>query len=271
MNWWGKIIGGVCGLLIGGPLGLILGILVGHSFDRGLLMHRHSASGPQQAQAQQAFFNAAFSVMGHIAKADGRVSEAEIQTVRAVMSRMGLDEARRQQAILLFERGKQADFDLDKTLTELIQACHRNKVLLRMFVELQLQVALADGGLNAAKQRVLQAICQRLGFAPLNFMFFEQLFGFQQQYQQGSQQSYRRAPSHPKQLKLEDAYAVLGVTASATDVEVKRAYRRLMSQHHPDKLVSKGLPEEMLKLATEKTQNIKAAYDRVCAARGTLK
>jgi DnaJ like chaperone protein len=64
---------------------------------------------------------------------------------------------------------------------------------------------------------------------------------------------------------------VLGVAAGATDAEVKTAYRRLMNQHHPDKLVAKGLPEEMVALATEKTQEIKAAYDTVKAARGELR
>lgn len=268
MNFWGKIIGGFFGFLLGGPLGMFFGIMVGHVFDRGLY-HQWHTSFNQQASAQHAFFNATFLVMGYVAKADGRVSEAEIQAARNVMSRMGLNETQRQRAIELFNQGKQPDFDLDAALTRLIQACHHNKVLLRMFVETQMQSAQADGHLSAAKQKVLQTICQRLGFAPLNFSFFEDLFNFQRNYQQGyqqQQQGYR--PRQPAQLNLHDAYILLGIKESASDVEVKRAYRKLMSQHHPDKLVSKGLPEEMMKLATEKAQNIKAAYERICDARG---
>ncbi len=272
MAIWGKIIGGICGLLLAGPLGLLLGVIIGHFFDRGMHAQRWHF-GADQHQAQQAFFNATFLVMGYIAKADGRVSEAEIQAARKAMQRLGLSEAHKQQAMLLFQRGKQADFNLEQTLAELIQACHHNKILLRLFIELQLQAALADSGLNPTKQRILQTICQRLGFAPLNFVFFEQLFGFQQRYQHqhsqgGYQQQHNYRGASSTQLRLEDAYALLGVAATATDVEVKRAYRRMMSQHHPDKLVAKGLPEEMMKIATEKTQNIKAAYDRICDARG---
>lgn len=269
ITWWGKIIGAFCGFLLAGPLGLLLGAFIGHGFDRGLHRQRYSFTGADQTQAQQAFFKATFLVMGHIAKLDGRVSEAEIQAARDTMARMGLDEQHKQQAIEFFQQGKQPDFNLTQALADLMQTSRHNRVLLQLFIELQLQAAMAGGSLSQAKQRALQAICQQIGVAPLNFMFFEDLFQFNRNYRQGYQQSYQqqyRAPQRA-QLRLEDAYALLGVPASATDADVKRAYRRLMSQHHPDKLIAKGLPEEMLKVATEKTQNIKAAYERICEAR----
>ena len=151
-----------------------------------------------------------------------------------------------------------------------MQACHRNKVLLKLFVEIQMQTALAERHLTPDKQKVLQKICQYLGFAPLNFSFFEHLFNFEQAFrQQSSQQQGHYQSSHYRhQLNLQDAYAILGISTSATPAEIKKAYRKQMSQHHPDKLLAKGLPEEMIKIATEKTQNIKAAYDRICAAKG---
>jgi DnaJ like chaperone protein len=268
MSIWGKIIGGLCGLMLGGPFGLVLGVIIGHIFDRGLAQHRQGwqFNTGNQSEAQRVFFNATFLVMGHLSKADGRVSEAEIRAARAVMDRMGLNEKLRQQAMELFARGKQTDFNLDQTLQELLQTSHHNKILLRLFLELQMSVANADG-LSPAKQRILQYISQRLGFAPLNFAFFEDIFRQYYQQQQGSQQQgYRPVSRHAPSLN--EAYGVLNIPESSTDENVKKAYRRLMSQHHPDKLVSKGLPEEMLKLATEKTQNIKAAYERICAARG---
>jgi DnaJ like chaperone protein len=277
MSYWGKLIGGFCGLLLAGPFGLLLGIIIGHIFDRGLTRGGWHVGAGNQAQSQQAFFNATFLAMGYIAKADGRVSEAEIQAARSAMDRMGLGEAQRQKAMDLFTQGKQSDFNLDQTLTDLLQACHRNKTLLRMFVELQVQAARADGVVSPQKQQVLQQICQRLGFAPLSFVSFEDLFGaFARGYQQAHQQQgyggyrqYSQQTAPPRyQTSLKDAYTLLNITEAATDADVKRAYRRMMSQHHPDKLVSKGLPEEMIKLATEKTQNIKAAYEQICAARG---
>jgi DnaJ like chaperone protein len=271
MTIWGKLIGGFCGFLLAGPFGLFLGVIIGHMFDRGLRRSYWHFGAGHQAEAQQAFFKATFLVMGYIAKADGRVSEAEIQAARNVMQQMGLNENMRQQAMDLFTQGKQPDFNLEQTLTQLLQSCHRNKVLLRLFLELQMRAAQADGALSQQKQRVLQMLAQRLGFAPLNFVFFEDLFGFNARQQQGYQQNYQqhtyRAPPR-QQFPLRDAYILLGVSETSSDAEVKRAYRRLMSQHHPDKLVSKGLPEGMIKLATEKTQNIKAAYDSICAARG---
>lgn len=274
MHVWGKIIGGLCGLLVGGAIGLIIGVAIGHWFDRGLGQSLWHGGGAGQAQAQQAFFDATFLVMGHIAKADGRVSEAEIENARNVMRRLNLNETLKQRAIQLFNQGKQPDFNLDQTLLRLTQACHRNRVLLRMFLEIQFQAVLAEGTPSAAKQRILQQICQRFGIPPLNFAFFNNFFnygqtgyqqqGYQRYSQQGSYSNFGRSP----QQDLNEAYSTLGITASATDAEVKRAYRRLMSQHHPDKLVSKGLPEEMIKLATEKTQTIKAAYEQICAVRG---
>lgn len=263
MRIWGKIIGGFFGFLLGGPIGLIIGIFIGHLFDRGLSIQSFNTSANSEAQA--AFFNATFLVMGHIAKADGRVSEAEINAARSIMNRMGLNEEQRQRAIRLFEEGKQPQFNLEQTLTHLSQACHGSRVLLRMFVEIQSQNALADGHLSPAKQQILQTICRYLGFAPLNFAFFEDFFGgFQRGYQQ-QHQHYQRGNSHSQ---LQEAYQTLEVPQTATLPEIKKSYRKLMSQHHPDKLMAKGLPEGMVKLATEKTQKIQAAYEKICAARG---
>jgi DnaJ like chaperone protein len=272
MNIWGKLIGGFFGFLLAGPLGLILGVFIGHLFDKGLAKNQAWTffSTVNPTVAQQAFFDSTFLIMGHIAKLDGRVSEAEIQAARSIMQRLGLTEAMRQKAIDLFNQGKQATFDLEKTLQSLVQACHHNKILLKLFVEIQMQTALAEQPLSHAKQRVLQKICQYLGFAPLNFSFFEHIFNFEQAFRQQSsqQQDYYQESRSRHQLNLQDAYAILGVSEHATPAEIKKAYRKLMSQHHPDKLLAKGLPEEMIKIATEKTQNIKAAYERICAAKG---
>lgn len=272
MNIWGKLIGGFFGFLLAGPLGLLLGVFIGHLFDRGFSRNQGwTFSSVNPTVAQQVFFDSTFLVMGHIAKLDGRVSEAEIQAARTIMNRLGLTEAMRQKAIELFNQGKQSDFDLEKTLKQLAQTCHRNKVLLKLFVEIQMQTALAEQPISRKKQQVLQKICQNLGFAPLNFSFFEHIFNFEQAFRQQSnqqQQGHYQSSHSRHQLNLQDAYAILGVSEGATPTEIKKAYRKQMSQHHPDKLLAKGLPEEMIKIATEKTQNIKAAYDRICAAKG---
>ncbi len=261
--FWGKLIGGLLGFLFAGPIGAIIGVIVGHYFDRGMYfttLRRWSGSAQQTIKAQQVFFSATFSVMGHVAKADGRVSESEIKVARAIMKRMMLGSEQQKRAIELFTLGKQPNFDLHTTLLNLREACRNQRMLLRMFIEIQMQAAIAEGSIGPNKRRILELICETLGFAPN----FTQFGGYEQaQYQQQRQYRYQRPPPPP----TKDPYKVLGISATATNAEVKRAYRKLISQHHPDKLVSKGLPEEMMKLATEKAQEIQKAYDDIMKTR----
>lgn len=269
MAIYGKIIGGFFGALLAGPIGVVLGVIIGHAFDRGFIIS-HTFSPYQQhaqTQAQEVFFNSTFLVMGHVAKADGYVSEKEIQASEAIMTRFGLRGALKQKAINLFREGKQPTFNLEQTLNQLYQACHRNPILLQMFMDIQWQVAHADGALSPKKQQVLQTISQRLGITFYDFSAFEDFF---RAGQGGAYQShYQHRPTQPPPREtLADAYKLLGVLESASDAEVKKAYRRLMSQNHPDKLIAKGLPEEMVKVATQKTQNIRKAYEAICKARG---
>lgn len=255
--WFGKIIGMILGLILFGPIGLIIGYVIGQQLDRYL------QSTWQQGHwaAQNVFFNVTFKVMGYLAKADGRVSEREIQIARTIMQRMGLNEQQRLQAIELFNQGRDGNINLIQELSQLKQACHSQQVLLRMFLEIQFQAAMADGYLSLAKQQILQQLCMELGIAPMNFADF----GYQRQHysHQRSQQQTFSTKSN-----LDKAYSLLNIAKTASNAEVKKAYRKLMSQNHPDKLVSKGLPDSMIKLATEKTQQIQAAYDQICAARG---
>jgi len=253
MAWWGTLLGGTLGFMLGGPLGALLGAALGRNFDHGF--QHQAAFGPgQRERVQAAFFTATFSVMGHIAKADGRVTHDEIATTETVMSRMQLDPGQRKAAIRLFHQGKAHDFPLDEVLAQLLQECHRRRNLLQMFLEIQIATAMADGRLHNAERNLLYRIGTQLGF---DHRSIEQLL---------------HLASHPGSsatggVSLEEAYAMLGIDSKASDAEVKKAYRRLMNQHHPDKLISRGLPEEMIQVATEKTQQIKAAYERVKASR----
>lgn len=264
MNWAGKIGGMIIGFMVGGPLGLLVGLLIGHLFDQRWLRRLLISPSPsvRQVKTQQVFFNATFRVMGSVAKSDGRVSENEIRQAQLLMRQMGLDQNLRREAIRLFTEGKQPEFNLSATIEELKQACLFQPALLRVFLEMQIQMAYADGGnISERKRRVLRNICQQMGISPLHFQQFEQRF-------RGEQTGYRYQSSQPDpQTQLQRAYQLLGVGPSANDAEVKKAYRRLMSQHHPDKLMSKGLPPEMIKMATQKTQQIKSAYEQICQAR----
>lgn len=267
MSWWGKVLGGAFGSVLGGPLGGLLGAAVGHGFDRGLDGLRQAAGDPaERERVQMAFFTTTFAVMGHLAKTDGRVTPDEIGFAEAVMAHMALGPAQRQAAIKLFREGKAPDFGLDAALAQFRSVARGRTSVLRMFLEIQVQAAYADGGMAPAERRLLAHICQRLGFSPWELDHIDALVRATKRFSGGGP----KQPSAPRHApdRLSEAYAVLGVARAAGDAEIKRAFRKLMNQHHPDKLVAKGVPEEMVRLATEKTREIKDAYDVVRESRG---
>ncbi len=270
MTWLGKLIGFLIGAALFGPVGAIIGLFVGHVYDKSRQTPNLHAI---QTEAQQAFFDTTFAVMGHIAKADGRISEDEINVARAIMQRIGLTETQKKKAIDEFTRGKQSDFNLEANLKFLMRMCHHHRNLLKMFLEIQIQSAYATGAASPKQQQILQIICNILNMPQLNFTLLNLLYGraqYQQNhYQQQSNYSYQQysAQQNPNALSLQECYAILDINATATDAEVKKAYRRMMNQNHPDKLVAKGLPEKMVKLATEKTQRIQKAYEQIAKTR----
>lgn len=266
MSWWGKLAGSAFGFMLGGPLGALLGGVLGHNFDKGLAgLEAEGVTGSQadQERIQTAFFTATFSVMGHIAKVDGRVSPEEISQAQAIMAQMDLKPDMRRAAIDLFNQGKRSDFPLDDVLGQFRRECRRRTTLIQMFLEIQIQAAWADGKLDTAEEQLLLHICHKLGIPEFLFRQLERMIRAQQRghHAGDGQPSRGGAPS------LKDAYAMLGVSADASDAEIKKAYRRLMSQHHPDKLVAKGLPEEMMKVATRKTREIRKAYEAIKKSR----
>ncbi|AOE49121.1 co-chaperone DjlA [Kangiella sediminilitoris] len=276
MSWFGKVIGGVLGFSLGGgPLGAIIGAVLGHQLDKKSDDYQERYAPGDQERVQAAFFTATFSVMGHIAKADGQVTQNEIRHAENVMQRMGLDSEARKFAIDLFHQGKSSDFDLESVVDQFKKECHRRRNLMQMFLEVQITMALADGSMHEHERAVLHRVGKHLGFA--NFMIDQliKMVQAQQRFYSYSQQqghaggghggTYQQAPDAPS---VDQAYEVLGVKGSDDQKTIKRAYRRLMSQHHPDKLVAKGLPEEMIKMANEKTQEIKAAYELIKKSRG---
>jgi|TARA_B110000114_G_scaffold178297_1_gene211135 DnaJ like chaperone protein len=251
MSWWTSVLGGALGYMIGGPLGAMLGVAFAGNFSKGKSNFRGSAKdyrpGDKQ-RVQAAFFSSVFSVMGYIAKVDGKVSKSEILLAQQVMQHMQLSEDMQKVAKELFNQGKHQDFNLDEVLEQFRAECHRRTHLVRMFFEIQIQATYADGILDDKEHDALKYIAQKLHF-PIN-----ELKSLIQQFS---------ASKNTNQLTVEDAYMILGADKNLTDKELKRTYRRLLAQHHPDKLVAKGLPEEMLKLANEKTQEIISAYELI--------
>ena len=280
MNWWGKLLGGGFGFLIGGPIGALLGAVLGHNFDNGLKRlqleddEAESLKPGAQERVQAAFFTATFATMGHISKADGKVTPDEIKVAESVMSQMQLSAEQRKVAIDLFQQGKESDYDLKAVVEQFRIECRRRTNLMQMFVEIQLHAVYADGRSHPAEEKVLQEVCEYLKYPKFMLRQMEILVRAGRTSTGDHDSSSGRSSggstgvNRSAGLSLSDAYKLLGVDTTALQPEVKRAYRKLMSQHHPDKLVAKGLPPEMIKIATEKTQHIKAAYDLVKEAKG---
>lgn len=261
---FGKLVGALLGYVSFGPVGLLVGVAMGHWFDSGLvgsIEHMHV----ELTKTRTVFFRSTFEIMGAIAKADGYVSEAEIQSARNVMRHLNLTKDQQAQAIEYFTIGKQPEFDLETALFEFKQYCGRDDNLVRLFLEIQLQSAFSDGRLENPVRRILNQICDALD---ISTYFIDELTG-RSRAEQGFYRhntSSRRNESSTDYLK--DAYGVLGLVPGVSETEVKKAYRRLMMQHHPDKLAAKGLPESMKKIATEKTQQIQKAYETIIKDRG---
>lgn len=245
VNAWGKVIGAALGLASAGPLGALLGLVVGHSVDAGLSQVGRTA---HLVKVQAVFFAAVFKLLGHLAKADGRVSESEVAAVESLIGRLELDAAARRRAIQYFNTGKRPGFDPTAVLDELERYTRGHGQLRRLAVEMLLETALADGRLKPEGEAVLDRVGRSLGFTP------GELAGMLRR--RGGERS---GPT---------PYEVLDVPPDASFEVVKRAYRRQMARHHPDKLVARGLPPEMLAVAAEKTTAIRQAYEQIRRERG---
>lgn len=276
----GKILGGLFGFLVGRVPGLIVGVFIGHMFDKARQGNFNHATGGFGSRARQegqaAFFKAAFAVMGHVAKAKGRVLQQDIELATIMMDRMNLQGDQRRAAQSAFREGKSANFPLEQTLGQVRITAGRRSDLLQFFLDLQISAAFSDGHVDPSERQVLHKIANGLGFSSAQLeqrlRMQEAAFHFQRghygqqraggyQYSDGYQQQGYQQSSPAGDLAA--AYKVLGVSENDDEKSVKRAYRKLMNEYHPDKLVAKGLPPEMLNVAKEKSQEIQNAYDLI--------
>ncbi len=279
----GKILGLLFGSMFGGLFGALIGLLIGHQFDkarrRAMFQAGFGGFGADKASQQQRqgeFFTAAYAVMGHVAKAKGQVTKQEIDLATAMMERMNLNSAQKVSAQQAFRDGKDASFPLEETLRRVRFSVGQRRDLLQFFLELQVSAAFADGSLHPSEVAVLQKVAQELGFSAQylqqRLRMQEAAFRFQKGggfggYQQG-QQSGGQWQQTSSASQVDNAYEVLGVAKDADAKTIKRAYRRLMNEHHPDKLAAKGLPPEMMEVAKQKSQEIQSAYDLVKKHKG---
>ncbi|GGA67795.1 co-chaperone protein DjlA [Neiella marina] len=272
MPFAGKILGFGFGFMLGHLVGAFVGLWIGHMFDKGMAREfsQRGGFGGMFNQGRSSltnhmlFLHTTYAVMGHIAKASGRVTQADIDIANSMMDRMGLRGDRRKEMQEAHRDGRMAGFPLRQKLKELREACFGRHDVMQMFLEIQLQAAFADGELHVREQQILYTIADELGFSR---QALDQLFSMWQAEHRFRQNAHSPHQASSQQ-QLQQAYRVLGVNSSDDLATIKKAYRKLMSQHHPDKLMAKGVPAEALELAKEKSQDIQAAYEMIKKAKG---
>lgn len=257
MGWFSTLSGGAVGLAIGGPIGAIIGAALGYGLGGD---GDNEGSESEQERKQAVFFTTVFATMGYVAKADGRVSDEEIRFVTQLMDEMELDSEEREFAQNLFQEGKNffregkfLDSSLNDVLKQFRLECSDDPDMLNFFIWILLHVAYVDGRIDSREKKIVQDMAFKINFSLKKVDEIEAEIRAE-----GEGTSHYSDGSN-----LEDAYKVLSVSPNASDDEVKRAYHTLMKGYHPDVLESKGLPEEMMTFATQRTQEFSRAYDLI--------
>lgn len=256
----GTIIGALVGFFTLGLFGAIAGGLAGHFFDKGRAKLAAGLNPEARQAVEQAFFNSVFPLMGVIAKADGRVCEDEIGNTEQLIAAMRLTPDARSKAIALFQQGSRGEIATDEVLDNFIVQCSQYRDLKQLLLVYLITLAFADGALDTAEEKILEVIAKRLGYSSFAF---NHLLGMVKAQFHFDSRNQSRAGASSSQSELATAYTALGVDASVSDAELKRSYRKLMSEYHPDKLSGQGVPEHVLKVATEKSQEIQSAYELI--------
>jgi len=249
-----KFIGFIVGFYYFGLFGALFGLFIGSVIDR---MRDYGSGGMnplQNALRQTVFLETVFISMGKLAKADGHVSQHEIDHVEAFMNKLSMTAEHREQAIKLFKQGADPAFDLYPTYQRFMSVCGHTRNLKEVLLVYLIVLAMADGHFHPAEERLLTEIAGYVGYGPDAFRHMVEMV-LNQTHFSGGQPSSTTA--------LDDAYKALGVTKDSSDAEIKRAYRKLMSQYHPDKLMGQGVPEDMIKMATEQAKEIQLAHDMI--------
>lgn len=244
MSWMGKILGGGLGFVVGGPIGAILGAVVGHhAFDsQGGGGGLFDMTGLETRQS--IYFAATFSMLGKLAKADGVVTQHEIDVIEQVMrNNLRLAPRARQFAIEIFNEAKDADTTFEEFAGQFYREFQDSPEILESVIELLLLVALADNQLHGEEeQMILSAV---------------RMFGLEDRYSQLKSRFFATPDD------IDKHYEILGCKRGDDLATVKKKYRKLAMEHHPDRLQSKGMSPELSAAAEEKFKEIQHAYDVV--------
>lgn len=240
MSWMGKILGGGIGLMLGGPIGMVIGAVLGHhavdSQGDGLL------SGLETRQT--IYFVATFSMLGKIAKADGVVTRHEIDAIDKVMrDNLRLAPQAREFAIKVFNEAKDSSQPFEVFARQFYEEFRSTPEILVSEIELLLLVALADADLQQTEQQMILTAVR--------------IFGLENEYDR------IKARFRGLGEDIDRYYQILGCHRGDSLSVIKKKYRKLAMEYHPDRVQSKGMSPEFAKVAEDKFKEIQHAYDMV--------
>tara|TARA_Y100001936_G_C16091385_1_gene686503 strand:- start:2417 stop:3199 length:783 start_codon:yes stop_codon:yes gene_type:complete len=254
-----KLIFALLGFFVFGFFGSLIGYFLGSIIDRSRAYGIGGINPLSSGIRQKIFLKTVFILLGKLAKADGHISKEEIAHVENLFQRLGMSTEHKQNAITQFKQGAKQDFDIEPIIEEFMSICGRTHQLRQMLLVYLIVMALSDGTIKSPEERLLIHIAYQLGYDEIAFRQLLDMVLNQSHFAGGSQAVSATA--------VEDAYKALGVDKNMTDQEIKRAYRKLMSQYHPDKLMGQGLPEDMINVATEQAKEVQVAYDLIVKSR----
>lgn len=253
MGWLGKMVGGTIGFALGGPIGAVAGAAFGHTFDKkedaylsGSDMALHQGLSTGEA-AQMTFFVAVFSMLAKIAKVDGRVTEQEIASIESFMvNDLQLDAQGRQHAVTIFRQALHSSETFEAFAVQFYRTFYNQPRMIEVMLDILVRVSTADGELSPSEEHLILSAVRIFNVSEIDYALIKS-----------------------KYVRLTNkAYAVLNCEPTASNEEIKKQYRKLVSEYHPDKIQSKGLPEEFTNFAGDKFIEIQDAYDSIKKERG---
>ena len=237
MSVWGKILGGAAGFAVGGPIGALLGAVAGHAVDK---MAASTPGGDETNGTKQIAFTIGVIVLGaKLAKADGRVTRDEISAFKEVF-RIPPDEAKNVGRV--FDQARKAAHGFEPYAKQIGRLFRDNPAVLEELLDGLFHIARADGKVTEDEIAYLREVAQIFGFGDADW------------------DRIRAANVGPDSS---DPFTIIGVSRDDSDETIKAAYRKLVVENHPDKLVAQGMPQELIDVANEKLATINAAYDRI--------
>ncbi|MBD3178967.1 MAG: DnaJ domain-containing protein [Candidatus Latescibacteria bacterium] len=247
MSWYGKLTFGSLGLFLGGPLGAVIGAALGHHMvDRRMDMGAATGGLKQVEKTRAAFFASVFSILGRIAEADGAITEDEVAVVDNFIASLNISSDEREFAREVFNEARHSHYSIDDFASQFYSINRNNREIVSSFMDVLFQVAAADGKLHPAEEESLNRVRRIFRISD-------------HQFQELRAHYFDEADKY---------YRILGCTPESSDREIKKNYRKLVKDFHPDTIVSKGLPEEFIQFATRRFEEIQEAYEKIREKRG---